>query len=64
MIKDVNLSDEYLKAVTGKFDLETVFNLELVNKSISNLGAIPKCTSLLYLDLSHNNLSFIGGIQT
>jgi len=24
MIKDVNLSDEYLKAVTGKFDLETV----------------------------------------
>ena len=64
MIKDGNLSDEYLKAVTGKFDLETVFNLELVNKSISNLGAIPKCTSLLYLDLSHNNLSFIGGIQT
>ena len=64
MIKEVNLSDEYLKAITGKFDLETVFNLELVNKNISNLGSIPKCTSLLYLDLSHNNLSSIIGIQT
>ena len=64
MIKEVNLSDEYLKAITGKFDLETVFNLELVNKSISNLGSIPKCTSLLYLDLSHNNLSSINGIQS
>ena len=64
MIKDVNLSDEYLKAVTGKFDLETVFNLELVNKGISNLGSIPKCTSLLYLDLNHNNISSINGIQS
>ena len=64
MIKEVNLSDEYLKAITGKFDLETVFNLELVNKNISSLGSIPKCTSLLYLDLSHNNLSSIIGIQT
>ena len=64
MLKEVNLSDEYLKAITGKFDLETVFNLELVNKNISNLGSIPKCTSLLYLDLSHNNLSSIIGIQT
>ena len=64
MIKEVNLSDEYLKAITGKFDLETVFNLELVNKNISNLGSIPKCTSLLYLDLSHNNLSSIIGMQS
>ena len=64
MIKEVNLSDDYLKAITGKFDLETVFNLELVNKGISNLGSIPKCTSLLYLDLNHNNISSIIGIQT
>ena len=64
MIKEVNLSDEYLKAITGKFDLETVFNLELVNKSISSLGSIPKCTSLLYLDLNHNNISSINGIQS
>ena len=63
MIKEVNLTDEYLKAITGKFDLETVFNLELVNKSIGSLGSIPKCTSLLYLDLSHNNISSINGLD-
>lgn len=63
MIKEVNLTDEYLKAITGKFDLETVFNLELVNKSIGSLGSIPKCTSLLYLDLSPNNISSINGLD-
>ena len=63
MIKEVNLTDEYLKAVTGKFDLETIFNLELVNKNINNLGSLPNCTSLLYLDLSHNNISSINGIE-
>ena len=63
MIKEVNLTDEYLKAISGKFDLETIFNLELVNKNICSLGSIPKCTSLLYLDLSHNNISSINGIE-
>ena len=52
MIKEVELTDEYLKAITGKFDLQTVFNLELVSKNIGGLGSVPKCTSLLYLDLS------------
>ena len=63
MIKEINLSEEYLKAVTGKFDLETIFNLELPNKNISKLGAIPKCTSILFLDLSQNNLSSISGLE-
>ena len=63
MIKEVNLTDEYLKAVTGKFDLETVFNLELINKNINSLGSVPKCTSLLYLDLSHNNISSLNGME-
>ena len=63
MIKEVNLTDEYLKAITGKFDLETVFNLELINKNINSLGSVPKCTSLLYLDLSHNNISSLNGME-
>ena len=63
MIKEINLSDEYLKAVTGKFDLETIFNLELPNKNIGNLGSIPKCTSMLFLDLSQNNISSISGLE-
>ena len=63
MIKEVELTDEYLKAITGKFDLQTVFNLELVSKNIGGLGSVPKCTSLLYLDLSHNNISSLNGIE-
>ena len=63
MIKEICLTDEYLKAISSKFDLETVFNLELVNKNITSLGSIPKCTSLLYLDLSHNNISSLNGIE-
>lgn len=63
MLKEINLSDEYLKAITGKFDLETIFNLDLVNKSLSNLGSIPKCTSLLFLDLSQNKLTSVNGLE-
>ena len=55
----VNLSDEYIKSVTGSFDLETIFDLELTQKNITSLGSLPKCISLVYLDLSFNNISNI-----
>ena len=61
--KELVLSDEYLKALTGKFDLEIIFSLELSDKNLNNIGSIPKCTSLLYLDLSHNNISVIDGLE-
>lgn len=61
-MKETSLSGEYLKAITGKFDLETIFNLELTNKNIRNLGAIPQCTSLIFLDLSHNKLTEVSQI--
>ena len=61
MIK-TNLSDEYIKAVTGSFDLETIFDLELTQKHITSLGSLPKCISLVYLDLSFNNISNIAPI--
>ncbi len=63
MIKEINPSVEYLKAITGKFDLETVFNLTLENKSISKLNAIPQCTSLVLLNLSKNKLTSISGLN-
>ena len=63
MSQELILSDEYLKALAGKFDLETIFSINLINKYIANLGSIPKCTSLLYLDLSHNNISSINGLE-
>ena len=63
MIKEINPSVEYLKAITGKFDLETVFNLTLEGKSISKLNAIPQCTSLIFLNLSNNKISSINGLN-
>ena len=60
----VNLSDEYIKAVTGSFDLETIFDLELTQKNIISLGSLPKCISLVYLDLSQNRITEILGIDS
>ena len=57
------LSDEYIKAVTDSFDLETIFDLELTLKSITSLGSLPKCISLVYLDLSQNRITEIHGID-
>jgi Leucine-rich repeat (LRR) protein len=64
MNKDITPSEDYLKAVSGKFDLDIVFYLDLRNKSISKLGAIPNCTSILLLNLSKNKLSQITGISS
>lgn len=36
MLKELNLSDEYLKAMSGKFDIDTIFNIVLVDKSNKN----------------------------
>ncbi len=33
MIKELNLSVDYLKAISGKFDVETIFYLNLQDKS-------------------------------
>ena len=58
-----NLSDEYIKAITGSFDLETIFDLEITQKHITSLGSLPKCVSLVYLDLSQNRITEIIGID-
>jgi len=64
MLSKINVSDEYLKAVTGFFDLETIFDLELNQKGITSLGSLPKCISLVYLDLSQNKISNITEIDS
>lgn len=33
MLKELNLSVDYLKAISGKFDVETIFTLTLADKS-------------------------------
>ena len=64
MLSKTNLSDEYLKSVTGFFDLETIFDIELTQKNIHSLGSLPKCISLIYLDLSQNIISDINEIDS
>ena len=64
LLAKTNLSDDYLKSVTGNFDLETIFDIELEEKSITSLGSLPKCISLVYLDLSQNKLSEITQISS
>ena len=64
LLSKTNISDDYLKSVTGIFDLETIFDLELEQKNISSLGSLPKCVSLVYLDLSQNKISDISSINT
>ena len=64
MLSKTNLSDDYLKSVTGFFDLEIIFDLELTQKNIMTLGSLPKCVSLVYLDLSQNKISDITEIDS
>jgi hypothetical protein len=63
MIKETVPVDDYLKAITGKFDLETIFTLDLPNKNITKLSSIPLCTSLMFLNLSKNKISQINGLS-
>ena len=64
MLSKTNLTEDYLKATTGFFDLEIIFDLELTQKNISSLGSLPKCISLVYLDLSQNKISDITEIDS
>eukprot|EP00347_Sterkiella_histriomuscorum_P012651 403367751 len=53
----------FIKTFAQKFDLNTIFLLDLSKKQINAIGSIPECTNLLMLDLSYNNLSGISGIE-
>jgi hypothetical protein len=33
MLKELNLTEDYLKAMTGKFDIDTIFSVVLIDKS-------------------------------
>lgn len=63
MIKETNVTSDYIKAISGKFDLEAVFLLDLREKSISKLKDILKCKNLVFLNLSNNKITNIAGIE-
>ena len=62
MEKETKLTPKYLKTVSKKFDLETIFLLQVTGQGVSNIGSIPQCTNLLMLDLSNNKLLMLNGI--
>lgn len=63
MKKDITPEEDYLKAVTGKFDLDTIFYLNLPQKGIVRLSSILDCCSLILLDLSKNKIGSVSGIS-
>lgn len=63
MIKEVVPTSEYIKAIAGKFDLDTVFLLDLPEKSIVSLSAIVNCKFLVFLNLSRNKISVVSGLE-
>jgi Leucine-rich repeat (LRR) protein len=51
------LSEEYLKLAAGEFDLKTIFQLILREKSIKRIeGAVDQCINIRWLDLSQNGI--------
>lgn len=63
MIKETNLSDGYLKAISGKFDLDIIFSLNLKDKSINKMNSLIKCKNLVFLNISNNKISNTSGID-
>jgi len=54
----------YLKTFAQKFDLLTIFQLDLSSKGMNQIGSLTECHNLLMLDLSRNNLLIITGIDS
>ena len=64
-MSEAKLTPLYLKTVSEKFDLETIFILDLKDKRVhGGIGSIPECTNLLQLDLSQNRITMLTGIDS
>lgn len=59
----MSLSTDYIKAVTGKFDTNTIFCLNVSSKKIKNVTALNNCANLLVLNISYNNISSINELN-
>ncbi|ESO92658.1 hypothetical protein LOTGIDRAFT_233089 [Lottia gigantea] len=51
------ITKQFLKTISGEFEVESIHNINLQNLDINDLGSISDCTNLEQLDLSKNNLS-------
>ena len=64
MEKETKLTAKYLKTVSKKFDLETIFLLKITSKAVTSIGSVPEWTNILMLDLSKNKILMLNGIGT
>ena len=61
---ETKLTPLYLKTASQKFDLETIFIINLSNKTIQGgIGNLNECLNLMVLDLSKNRITMLSGIE-
>ena len=61
---ETKLTPLYLQTAAEKFDLQTLFILDLKNKNVQGgIGSLPECTNLSNLDLSQNRITMLTGID-
>eukprot|EP00697_Spironema_sp_BW2_P002816 gnl/Spiro4/13756_TR7343_c0_g1_i1.p2 gnl/Spiro4/13756_TR7343_c0_g1~~gnl/Spiro4/13756_TR7343_c0_g1_i1.p2 ORF type:complete len:303 (-),score=75.02 gnl/Spiro4/13756_TR7343_c0_g1_i1:11-799(-) len=57
------ITEELLKRETRSFDLETVFRLSLIGRSVLDMSGVRLCPYLVELDLSGNRIARISGVN-
>jgi len=60
---DTQITPLYLKTLCNKFEVETIFILNISNQSVSSLGNIDECINLMMLDASSNGIKDITPLQ-
>ena len=61
---DKKLTPLFLKTAAEKFDLETIFILDLKDKNIQGgIGSLGECTNLMHLNLSRNRITMLTGMD-
>ncbi|KAG2487942.1 hypothetical protein HYH03_013521 [Edaphochlamys debaryana] len=58
------LTEDLIKSATQRFDLEIVFKLTWTHKGLAKLGGLERCTSLVELNLTGNQITRIEGLES
>jgi len=56
MVEDGYLSEQFVKRLTGDFDLTCVIHIHAKNTGIENLGCVYMCENLVSLDVGYNRV--------
>ena len=62
---ETKLTPLYLKTASQKFDLETIFILDVSDRNIQGaVGSLGDCTNLMNVDLSKNRITMLTGMES